>query len=129
MTSALFDTHAFVWAAGEETRLSAEARKIFVERRVEVWVSVASVWEIAIKRSIGKMRAEVTLEEMLRRATVEQGVRLLPIEPTHVLRVESLPHHHRDPFDRLLVAQSLLTGWPLVSSDATLDAYGIERIW
>jgi PIN domain nuclease of toxin-antitoxin system len=129
LTGVLFDTQAYLWAAGHDVRLSRRAREVFEDRSIELWLSTASIWEMAIKRSLGKLRTPTTLGEMLRRSTEEQGIRLCPVEACDALRVEALPFHHRDPFDRLLVAQALERGLGLVSIDVALDAYGVERIW
>lgn len=118
----LFDTHAFLWAATNDSHLSTIARDIIEDVDNTALVSTSSLWEIAIKLSIGKLRLDVTFLDMAVRTPAHFGIEHLDI-------VSRLPLHHRDPFDRLLVAQCLADGLPLVSGDTALDPYGIERIW
>lgn len=125
----LLDTHAFLWAAADAPQLSPKARALFTAADNELLLSVASVWEMAIKASLGKLRLELPLDRLVRGGLAQPGLRLQHIELDHALRVRRLPWHHRDPFDRLLVAQALAEGVPLLSRDAAFDAYGVERIW
>ena len=125
----LLDTHAFLWAAADAPQLSRKARACFVSEKNELLLSVASVWEMAIKTSLGKLRLDLPLDRLVRRGLSQPGVRLQHIELSHALRVRRLPFHHRDPFDRLLAAQALAEGVPLLSRDTAFDAYGVERIW
>ena len=94
-------------------------------------VSPASYWELAIKISIGKIHLTESYDEMLQHAILDNGFTILPIEIRHVVQVSSLPFPpaHKDPFDRLLVAQALVENIPVVSADSVLDAYGIQRLW
>ena len=92
-------------------------------------LGVASGWELAIKESLGKLRLTVPLQDLLLAAPATAMVEWLPILPAHMVRVASLPRHHGDPFDRLIVAQALIEGIPIVSADPALDAYGVRRIW
>jgi len=90
--------------------------------------SAASVWEIAVKASLGKLTLATTLEQLVR-GGIERGVRLLDVTAGHAYRVEHLPFHHRDPFDRLLVAQAMHEGMVIVSRDGQIDEYPVTRIW
>ena len=125
MTRVLLDTHTVLWALGNVAALSPTSRTLLEDPENEPLVSVASLWEIAIKSSLGKLDAPDEFPAEID-AT---GFGWLSVAREHAWAVRSLPHHHRDPFDRLLVAQALAERLPLVSNDAQLDAYGIERVW
>ncbi len=125
----LLDTHTFLWWAADNSALSDEARKVIRNSRNDCFVSIVSCWEMAIKASIGKLRLTMPVERFVTEQSAENGFLQLSIEFRHVCKVESLPFHHRDPFDRLIVAQSSLEKMPVVSADKTLDLYGIKRIW
>ena len=118
----LVDTHVALWAMVDDPRFGPEARVALADPLADVVVSVASVWEMAIKVKIGKLRAPDDLVEALE-AT---GVEILSINAEHALAAAALPLHHRDPFDRMLVAQATLEGHTLVSADAALRAYEID---
>lgn len=125
----LLDTHTFLWMRHAPARLGTDARAICGDVQSHLLLSLASGWEIAIKLSIGKMTLREPLRQILEEARSVAGISTLPIQESHVLRVQHLPMHHRDPFDRLLVAQALDEGLVLVSRDAAFDAYGVPRIW
>lgn len=125
----LLDTHAFLWAISESGRLSRKARDGFLDRRNSLFLSVASVWEMAIKASLGKLTLSEPLETIVDREMTANAIAWQPIELSHCARVAVLPFHHRDPFDRLLVAQGLVGGLTIVSADAAFDAYGVRRLW
>jgi PIN domain nuclease of toxin-antitoxin system len=125
----LLDTHAFLWAAAGHPSLGKRARRVYLDPGNRVHLSTASVWEMAIKASLDKLKLTVPLEDLVVEALEEQSVALLPIELDHVLRVQSLPFHHRDPFDRLLAAQALCEEIAILSSDSVFDAYGVDRVW
>jgi PIN domain nuclease of toxin-antitoxin system len=121
----LLDTQAMVWLLAGDERLSPRARGATTASGRLV-VSAASLWEIAIKRSVGKLRVPADLS---RRLAALRQVELLPISPLHAEAVGELPWHHRDPFDRLLVAQALAEQLSVVSSDRALAQYGVDVIW
>ena len=125
----LLDTHAMYWYIEGDPQLSATARLLIQDASNEILISPASYWEIAIKISIGKWKLNRPYEEFIDLALNTYGFVVLPILPTHTARVIGLPFHHKDPFDRLLVAQALVERIPIVSSDPALDAYGITRHW
>jgi PIN domain nuclease of toxin-antitoxin system len=125
----LLDTHAFLWFALGDAQLSANALQHILAQGWKKLVSPASYWELAIKISLGKYTLHQPFDAFLQRAIAGNGFAILPIEPSHVVRLTTLPHHHRDPFDRLLVAQALEENIPIISNDAALDAYGVQRIW
>lgn len=121
----LLDTHVLLWAVSEPNQLTVAARDGLEDGTNDVYVSVVSAWEIAIKQSLGKLElskpAEQWLPEVLRRT----GFELAEVGLGAALRVRALPWHHRDPFDRLLVAQAAEDGYTVVTRDGALDAYGI----
>jgi len=125
----LLDTHALIWFTEDSSALSAAAREAFADNTHEVILSVASIWELAIKVSLGKLKMSMRLDASFERRLERAGMRMMPIEYPHAARVATLPWHHRDPFDRLLVAQAMVEGMALLSHDEQLDAYGIQRIW
>jgi PIN domain nuclease of toxin-antitoxin system len=125
----LLDTHVFLWAITEDSRLSRRAREIFVSRSSELFFSVASAWEIQIKVQIKKLPLPKPAMSYLRGHLATNGIQVLPILLDHVARLEELPAYHRDPFDRILVAQSMEEGWPIVSADPLLKKYPAQLIW
>ncbi len=127
----LLDTHSMYWYIEDNPRLSGRARTLIQDASNEILISPASYWEIAIKISIGKWRLNRPYDEFIALALYQYGFQLLPIQPAHTARLIGLPfpQRHRDPFDRLLVAQVLVEQIPIVSADSSLDAYGITRLW
>ena len=126
----LLDTNIFLWCiAGEESRLSARAVRVVRDEANELILSAASVWEIALKVRAGKL-ALPEQPEFFREHMAKLGItKVLGIEARHVFGLFDLPDHHRDPFDRLLVAQCRAEGLPLVASDRLLRRYGVEILW
>ena len=125
----LLDTQAFVIAAQEETGLSAKVRGVLTRQSTHLYLSLASIWEMQIKISLGKLRLGVPLPEALQQGIHEMDLRLLPIHPDHIFKLGDLPWHHRDPFDRLLAAQALTMRLTLISGDREFDRYGVHRLW
>jgi len=125
----LLDTHALIWFAEDDARLSTAAREALNDEANDLFCSTASIWEMAIKVSIGKLKIAARLDGAFRRRLEQNGFGILTVEYAHAARVEELPWHHRDPFDRLLVAQATIENMALVSHDDQLDAYGIGRLW
>ena len=127
----LLDTHSMYWYIEDDPQLSGRARTLIQDALNEILVSPASYWEIAIKISIGKWRLNRPYEEFIVIGLNQYGFQVLPILPTHTARLIGLPfpQGHRDPFDRLLVAQVLVEQIPIVSADSPLDAYGVTRLW
>ena len=123
----LLDTHAFLWAASDPSRLSARAAEAC--ETGALWLSVASIWEIAIKVQIGRLEIRHPVREFVRKHLRAGQISVLPIHARHSFRVAELPLHHRDPFDRMLAAQSLEEGLALVSRDPLFRAYEIEQVW
>ena len=125
----LLDTPAFLWWVAASEDLSRKARSAVGSARNECFVSVATGWEIAIKVSLGKLRIDGALDRFLPEQLAANGFRPLAIDLRHAARVATLPFHHRDPFDRLLVAQALEEDLAVVSADPVLAKYGVNRIW
>jgi PIN domain nuclease of toxin-antitoxin system len=125
----LLDTHALLWFLKGDPRLSATAKTAVEDPANRKLVSVASCWEIAIKAGSGKLTLGEPAGVLLGREIPANSFDLLAISVAHATAVETLPLHHRDPFDRLIVAQALLEGVKIVSVDPQLDAYGVVRIW
>jgi len=125
---ALLDTRTFLWSITNDKRLSARAQQIFTGPH-DLYLSVASVWEIMLTRQRGRLPMPAPAGQYLVRQLAENHIEVLPIELDHVLMLEELPAKHNDPFDRALIAQSMVEKMPLVSADATLKKYRIELIW
>jgi PIN domain nuclease of toxin-antitoxin system len=121
----LLDTHAALWWLSDDERFSPEAARYLTDDTNQVLLSAAVVWEVAIKRSLGKLQAPEDFAPTLLGA----GAQALPVSLSHAAGVEHLPWHHRDPFDRLLVAQASIEGAALVSGDEVLRPYGVTLIW
>lgn len=125
----LLDTHTFLWWITDDERLSPKARDLMRDRRNVLYLSAASAWEIAIKASLGRLEFSGDPEKMVPEQMALNAIEALPIQITHALRVHRLPPHHRDPFDRMLVAQSQLEDLPLLTDDAQIRKYQVEVAW
>ena len=119
----LLDTHLLLWAAGDPKRLPAKARKLLDEANNDLLFSVASLWEISIKRSLGRDDFSVD-PRLLRRGLLDHGYLELPIRSEHVVAIESLPAIHQDPFDRILLATAIVEGISLLTVDPQVVKYG-----
>ncbi|MBL8398926.1 MAG: type II toxin-antitoxin system VapC family toxin [Candidatus Accumulibacter sp.] len=118
----LLDTHVALWAITDSPKLPPAARTLILSPKSAVWVSVASLWEIAIKHSLGRGDMPVSGQDALRYFR-DSGYRLLPVDAEHALTVETLPAHHQDPFDRMLVAQALVEPMRLMTRDPQVARY------
>ena len=125
----LLDTHTFLWFALDDASLGAAARASIVDPGTEKLISPAPYWEIAIKMSTGKLRLGQPFEQFMHAGIEGNGFTVLPITVKHAAVVATLPFHHRDPFDRLLVAQALAEDIPVATADAVFDRYGVRRVW
>ena len=125
----LLDTHAFLWWVLDDPRLSTTGRELIADPATEVLFSAVSGWEIAIKARTGRLDLPKDVPGFVLDQLRRNRLTVLPIELRHALRVHGLPDHHRDPFDRLLVAQAEVEAVPLLSRDPLLAAYGIELRW
>ena len=126
---ALLDTHALLWWLVDSDRLSDRARAVIADAATELYWSAASSWEIAIKTGLGRLSLPEPPRSLIPKVMREQALRPLEVTHAHALAVAELPDHHRDPFDRLLVAQSRLEKLPIVSADRIFERYDAERLW
>ncbi len=125
----LLDTHTFLWLVEGSRNLSAASRTALTDPANELLLSVASIWELAIKTGNKKLALAEPLDAFVARWTAAYQLAVLPIETAHALAVVGLPDHHRDPFDRILIAQALVDGTTLVSADARLTPYPVPILW
>ena len=125
----LVDTHALIWAVHEPARLGSTARLALEDDSNEVVISAATVWEIAIKTGLRKLTLSMPYKEWMNRAIADLGATILPITVEYADAQATLPNHHRDPFDRLLVSQAQVENIPLASNEEMFDRYGISRLW
>jgi PIN domain nuclease of toxin-antitoxin system len=123
----LIDTHVLLWGLQDEPKLSDRVRTLLP--KAEVWISVASLWEIIAKVQVGKLKLPTPVRDYITLKLRENGVSVLPLTFDHVRRLEELPLHHRDPFDRILIAQSLEENLPLITADALFKNYAVRLIW
>ena len=125
----LLDSHTLLWYTLGDPQLSGTANALILDPANEILISSASYWEIAIKVSIGKLALHQPHEDFMDACLNKYGFSILGIDLKHTARLIGLPFHHKDPFDRLLVAQAIVENIPIVSNDTTLDAYRIGRLW
>ncbi len=125
----LLDTHAFLWWITDDQRLSNHAREIISNGDNELFLSAASGWEITIKVQIGRLNLPDEPKRFIPEQRKLNFIQSLPIQMSHALHVSTLPDYHRDPFDRLLVAQAQLEGMPILSADPQIAHYQVEVIW
>lgn len=124
----LLDTHAFIWWDSDPAQLSAPALAALRDPANEVWLSVAGVWEMVIKAQLGKLSLRLPLADIVTQQQAN-GLQILPVTLAHVLAVEGLPPVHKDPFDRVLIAQANVEGAELVSTDQTVRQYPVRVLW
>ena len=125
----LLDTHAFLWFILDDPKLSAKADALISDPNNDIHVSPASYWEIAIKISLKKYSLPEPYQVFMEREITANDFGILPIEPKHTAAVTDMPFYHRDPFDRLIIAQATVEGIGVVSGDSAFDSYGITRLW
>jgi PIN domain nuclease of toxin-antitoxin system len=125
---AILDTHVFLWWFAAPERLGRRARRLIADGRNDLLLSAASCWEMAIKAALGKLVLPESVERYVPARLAAQGMGTLPVLPAHALRVATLPPLHRDPFDRLIVAQALIEELPVLTADPQLAAYGASVI-
>jgi len=125
----LVDTHTFIWDLNDSPRSSRKARQILSADEHELVFSLVSLWEIAIKIKTGKLNTIGSSVAYIRDEMEAYGMELLPIRYDHILQLESLPHHHGDPFDRLLIAQAITESLPILTADRVFGQYGAKTIW
>jgi PIN domain nuclease of toxin-antitoxin system len=125
----LLDTHTLIWFYSNDAALSAAASALIQDPANTVLVSPASYWEMAIKMSTGKLVLAEPFLDFIQHAVADNGFIILPIEPRHCDAVIGLPYHHRDPFDRILIAQAIADSIAIVGADGVFDSYPIRRLW
>ena len=125
----LLDTHTLIWWLADSPMLSTPAREVIADRANSVWVSAASAWEITTKHRIGKLPGVHPIINTLEAEIFRENFQLLDIRFAHGCLAGSLKHDHRDPFDRMLIAQALLENLALVSNESLFDAFGVSRVW
>ena len=125
----LLDTHTLLWFITEDKQLSDRARRLILDSNSEILISIASLWEIAIKVNIGKLALDEPFNQLFPDELDAHGIEILDITIDSLIQLTTLPFHHRDPFDRLIIAQALVESLPIIGVDGTFDAYGISREW
>jgi PIN domain nuclease of toxin-antitoxin system len=127
--NALLDTHAFLWAVTGDRRLSSPARALIEDGENQVFLSAVSMWEIVLKARAGKLHVEGSVAKLLEEQMRQTRISPLAIQPAHVLRLAALPPIHKDPFDRLLIAQAQFENLALVTRDPEIRRYTVQVIW
>ena len=125
----LLDTHSLLWFIYGSPKLSEGARELIENTDNKAFVSIASLWEMAIKISKGNLSIDFPLEHFISDQVQANGITLLEIKPPHLAKVIEIPFHHKDPFDRLIIAQSMVEDFPVVGNDGRFDDYEIQRLW
>lgn len=125
----LLDTHVFLWWITDDPRLSPRARRLIADGRNRIFLSAASGWEIAIKARLGRLELPDDPERFILNQLAVNAIDVLPVQMSHALHVYKLPDHHRDPFDRLLIAQAQLEKLRILTADAQFSKYAVEVIW
>ncbi len=125
----LLDTHVILWIALNDNKLSKKARNIFLNQDNRIYLSLISIWEIAIKCSIGKLELGESIKGFVKKYVEENDIEILRPQLADVVRIEKLPFFHRDPFDRLIITQALENNCNIISRDKTFDQYPVKRIW
>lgn len=125
----LLDAHTFLWFVWDDSQLPNNAKALIVDATNQKFISAATYWEIAIKVSIGKLDLGEPYRAFMHREIVRNNFEILPVSVDHAAAVSILPLHHRDPFDRMLIAQAMVDEIPIVSGDTAFDAYPVTRLW
>ncbi len=125
----LLDTHTFIWFVTDNPRMRLTAKTLIEDEYNEKLLSIASIWEMAIKHSIGKLTFELPFIDFIVLQMQQNSMELLNIRIEHLNVVADLPLHHRDPFDRLIIAQAVIEQIPIVGSDKAFDSYSVQRLW
>ena len=125
----LLDTCSFLWVVSDSPELSLNACRLFVDPANDVYLSVASAWEIIVKHNLGKLPLPELPHDFIKNNRIRHRIETLPLDEAAVLQLSRLPEYHKDPFDRMLIAQSQAEGVPILSNDEALDGYGVRRLW
>ena len=124
----LIDTQAFIWFVEDDKQLPKEIKTKLEDLDNSIIISIASLWEMTIKMSLGKLHLGCNIQEMIDKV-YQNGFEVLPILPDHIIRLSKLDYFHRDPFDRIIISQGLSENMVIVSSDKAFDEYGVKRAW
>ena len=125
----LLDTHTLLWFISQDKKLRDTARRLILDSSSEIFLSIASLWEIAIKINIGKLALDKPFNQLFPDELDSRGIEILDITIDSLVQLTALPPYHRDPFDRLIIAQALVENLPIISVDRNFDAYDIDREW
>lgn len=125
----LLDTHAFLWLNDDSERLSQTVKELCSSGEHEFYLSIASPWEMQIKFQLGKLSLAMPIEELVNKNTQENNIKLLPINLSHISYLEQLPAHHKDPFDRIIIAQAIIEGMTIVTIDHSFVDYPVLIVW
>ncbi|GBO52604.1 hypothetical protein APA_273 [Pseudanabaena sp. lw0831] len=125
----LIDTHVFIWWTSDVKKLSSRVHDLLLNPSTEAILSMVSIWEMQIKLSLGKLQFRTALSELVDDEINRNRIELLPLSLSHIYALSNLPNHHRDPFDRILIAQSMDEDLQILSIDEKFDAYGVKRLW
>jgi len=125
----LIDTHVFIWWTSDVKKLSSRVHDLLLDPSTEAILSMVSIWEMQIKLSLGKLQFRTALSELVDNEINRNRIELLSLSLSHIYALSNLPHHHRDPFDRILIAQSMDEDLQILSIDEKFDAYGVNRLW
>ena len=129
MRRILLDTHTFIWLDLEPVKLSIDCQNLILDCENILLLSLASVWEMQVKHQLGKLTLRLPLPDLIAEQQQVNNIQLLPIELNHIWMLEHLANHHRDPFDRLLIAQAIAEDVSILSNDGLFDLYPVERLW
>lgn len=125
----LLDTHVFLWLRTAPGKIPEPVLAYYQDMDTDVFLSMASLWEMQIKHQLGKLELELPLSELVELQCLNNGLQILNIEPAHIYQLQTLPFHHNDPFDRMILAQAQVENLQLVSADSAFDLYGIDVLW
>lgn len=125
----ILDTHVLLWILTDDRQLSKKSKQLFLSENSNIYVSVASIWEMAIKVSIGKLNLRTSLKDFIKKQIEGNDIRVLSVETRDILPVETLPFHHKDPFDRLIISQCMSRDYRVLSADKVFDKYPVKRVW
>ncbi len=125
----LIDTHTLLWIVTDSPKLSKRAKELYLDSENKIVISLSSIWELAIKSSIGKLILKKSLENFIEEHIKGNNIQILNIELPHILRIEKLPFYHRDPFDRMIISQQIENNLTIIGADSIFDKYGVKRIW
>ncbi|BAY38883.1 hypothetical protein NIES2111_32320 [Nostoc sp. NIES-2111] len=125
----LLDTHVLIWWSSSSERLSANVYNLITDTSNTLMFSIASVWELQIKYQLGKLNLSSPIPNLIESQQRINNLQILPIELSHIYALDGLPNYHRDPFDRIVIAQAIVEKIPMLSADTVFDAYAVQKIW